>query len=48
MFLVDDILTTGTTLNECSRVLKRQGRKRLWSLSLRREEGKLGTIKLYK
>jgi len=48
MFLVDDILTTGTTLNECSRVLKEAGRKRLWSLSLRREEGKLGTIKLYK
>jgi len=28
MFLVDDILTTGTTLNECSRVLKEAGAKK--------------------
>jgi len=29
MFLVDDILTTGTTLNECSRVLKEAGAKKI-------------------
>ncbi|WP_324359033.1 ComF family protein [Acetivibrio sp.] len=29
MFLVDDILTTGSTLNECSRVLKEAGAKKI-------------------
>lgn len=29
IFLVDDILTTGATLNECSRVLKGAGAKKI-------------------
>lgn len=29
IFLVDDILTTGTTLNECSKVLKQAGAERI-------------------
>lgn len=34
ILLVDDILTTGATLNECSRVLKQQGAKRVDIITL--------------
>ncbi len=36
VFLVDDILTTGSTLLEAAKVLKRKGVKRVWGLTLAR------------
>jgi ComF family protein len=32
--LVDDVVTTGATLNECARVLKAAGAKNIWALTL--------------
>lgn len=32
VILVDDIITTGSTLDECAKVLKRRGAKRVWGL----------------
>ena len=37
IFLVDDILTTGSTLLEAARVLKRSGARRVWALALARD-----------
>lgn len=37
IFLVDDILTTGSTLLEAARILKKQGAKRVWGLTLSRD-----------
>lgn len=37
VFLVDDILTTGSTLLEGARILKRQGAKKVWGLTLARD-----------
>lgn len=34
ILLVDDIATTGTTLNECARVLKQAGAKSVWAIVL--------------
>ncbi len=34
--LVDDVFTTGTTMKECTSVLKRAGAKRVWGFSLTR------------
>lgn len=34
IIIVDDILTTGTTLNECAKVLKEAGAKKVWGLVL--------------
>lgn len=34
IFLVDDILTTGSTLREAAKVLKRFGAKKVWGLAL--------------
>lgn len=37
IFLVDDISTTGSTLLEAARILKRQGVKKVWGLTLSRD-----------
>ena len=37
IFLVDDILTTGSTLLEAARILKRSGVKKVWGLTLARD-----------
>jgi competence protein ComFC len=34
--LVDDVLTSGATLNECARVLKENGVKEVWAITLAR------------
>ena len=36
ILLVDDVWTTGATMNECAKVLKRAGVKRVWGLVLAR------------
>lgn len=38
IFLVDDILTTGSTMSEIARVLKEQGAKKVYGLVLSRDE----------
>ena len=37
VFLVDDILTTGSTLLEATRILKKQGARKVWGLTLARD-----------
>jgi len=34
VILVDDVITTGSTLNECARVLKNAGAREVWGLAL--------------
>lgn len=36
ILLVDDVATTGTTLNECAKVLKKAGAREIWGLVLAR------------
>jgi len=36
IILVDDVLTTGSTLNECAKVLKEAGAKKVWGLVIAR------------
>ena len=36
ILLVDDVMTTGTTLSECARVLKQTGAKRVWAATVAR------------
>ncbi len=36
ILLVDDVFTTGATINECARVLKENGAKQVWSLTIAR------------
>jgi competence protein ComFC len=36
VLLVDDVFTTGATIKECSRVLLKQGAKKVWALTLAR------------
>lgn len=36
VILVDDVTTTGTTLNECAKALKKNGVRRVWGLVLTR------------
>lgn len=37
LLLVDDVMTTGATLDECARVLKEAGAKEVWGLVLAKE-----------
>ena len=41
ILLVDDVATTGNTLNECARTLKRSGAKKIFCLTLARTAGML-------
>ncbi len=36
LILIDDVWTTGSTLKECSKVLKKGGAKKVWALTLAR------------
>jgi ComF family protein len=36
LIVVDDVMTTGTTLSECARVLKQAGAKRVWAETVAR------------
>lgn len=38
ILLVDDVYTTGSTMNECARVLKSAGTKQIWGITLAREK----------
>lgn len=38
IFLVDDIFTSGATMEECARVLKQAGVKEVWGIAMAREE----------
>ena len=37
IFLVDDVYTTGSTMNECAKVLKDSGSKSVWGICIARE-----------
>lgn len=37
IFLIDDVLTTGSTLLEAANVLKRSGAKKVWGIALARD-----------
>jgi ComF family protein len=36
ILLIDDVLTTGTTMNECAKILKEAGAKEVWGVALAR------------
>ena len=36
VILVDDVMTTGTTLSECARTLRRAGAKQVWAATVAR------------
>jgi competence protein ComFC len=38
MFLVDDVYTTGSTMEECAKVLRKAGAKQVWGITIAREE----------
>jgi len=38
VFLIDDVYTTGSTMNECAKVLKQAGAKQVWGIAIAREQ----------
>lgn len=38
LFLVDDVLTTGSTLSEAAKILKKNGAKEVWGIAFAREQ----------
>jgi competence protein ComFC len=36
--LVDDVITTGSTLNECARVLRKNGVRRIYAVTVARAD----------
>jgi len=38
IFLIDDVYTTGSTLEECAKVLKTAGAKQVWGICIAREK----------
>jgi len=38
VFLIDDVYTTGSTMDECAKILKKSGAKQVWGICLAREE----------
>ena len=38
IFLVDDVYTTGSTMQECAKILKDSDIKQVWGIALAREE----------
>ena len=40
ILLVDDVMTTGATLNECARVLKQAGARTVWAITIARRKSR--------
>lgn len=38
IFLIDDVYTTGSTMEECATVLKNAGARQVWGVAIAREE----------
>lgn len=38
VFLVDDVYTTGSTMSECAKILRKAGAKQVWGIAIAREE----------